>query len=728
MRNILNKSLTAVRAAKNKIFTLLVLICSAALFSSYLGNSILDVTNRINQEFWVPYGIQHTTKVTTDGIYRSVLRNGKLVLGNNSSLYLRKSLNSLLDNYSINVELYGTRAAGGVSRGSLLKILLFNNDSGMISFRLSADASEPSALVCLNGGNEDTLAEFLIENNSSGGKGDKLHFVYLNGELSGTLNGRKYFTVAVDKSFRPAFALMSTKITVSVANIEISSISDSGAYREIIREDFKNKRYLSGSLYFYALLFAVFLAALGISLKGEAALALSLSGKGGSGIPAYLALPYLSSVLFIWPLRLISHNGFQMLAYMLIFVFIDGLVKSTMMRKRLSAPKKPLVRLPAFLLYKPAVIMLLSLIYILPFKNAGYLRFICCIYAALLLVPVLEFLIASRKNIKMAQPAILIILSLLVMFSEKAIRLTVIDKILGPQVSRGHSAEDYLGWIRDDMLDYDMKSGPINFGRDYNKNDPAIICFGGSTTEYGTVPPPGRERYDYPYLVSKALSLRGMKYNVINFGVVGWTTFQMRVFLDSYYKNYSGVIYPELALFYIGYNDLKTELPGSSLKEIYEAKKRENYLFKFVRKKLERFRLYGGTAKLINKTLLKHKKRNIVRSVSLKDSAESIDYIVEYFAKKGTKTVFIPEVAVNKERVFYMELNMLRNYIARKSALGQTHYFDPGAYLNSFPVNEIFYDNLHFTERGAEIFAGYIADKLIELKIIGSNKPAAAAE
>ena len=715
----MDKNMPSAMTIKYKASVVLVLVFASALFASYLGNYFLSFTNRFNEEIWIPHGIQHETKITREGIKGSLLQHGKLILGNNSSLYLKDSCLTVLKDYSITVNLCDLPAPGGEIKGDLLKIMLFkNSNNDMISFNLSADAFQSSALIIVSGRQENILAEVQLRNYRKDGKSGQLQFVFRNRELSVLFNGRKCFATVLDLSFIPAFALMSTKNAVSIANIDINSLSPAGSTKEIIKEDFKNKLFFISGKYFYWVLFMLFFAAIGVSLKGEVLFGRCISGEAGPGRMFFLALPYLSGVFLVWPARLINNYGLQMLSFMMLFTFTDGLVKAVLMRKWLLRRPKSFISLLGFLLYKPGIIMLSSLAFIITGRPPGYLLFISSLYACILLIPAAEFLVTGRKYLRHSQPAILIILLLIVILTEVSIRHTVFDMILSRQVSRSHLADDYLGWIRKDLLNYSPVEDVNNFSVGYNEKNKTIICFGGSTTEYGTVVSAKDFRYDYPYFLSKELTKRGAAYNVLNFGVSGWTTFQIRLFLETYYKKYSAGIKPDMAIFYIGHNDLISIQPGASLKDKYELKKRENRVFKLVRNRVERIRLYNGLRKLTETALTGKKSIKYVRAVSLKDTAESIDVIIDYFSRNNIKTVFIMEVMVEPSKSYLSDNDIIKKYLMRKSDGRGVFYIDAREYLLSFATHEIFSDQVHFSRRGAELFAAYILDKLETFKLI----------
>ena len=276
----------------------------------------------------------------------------------------------------------------------------------------------------------------------------------------------------------------------------------------------------------------MFAAALGLSLKAEHAVALKCAIPAGRGITALLAALYLISAPLALLPGLINNYDLQMLCFLILFALADSLVKSLLVNGIPLPREKKTLLLPLFLLYKPLTVMLLSLAFALPGSQAGHLLFLCCIYAAVLLACGVEFMIVCRKLISNSQPAILVMLLLMVMFSEAAVRQTGLDKKLSTNVSDDHVADEYLGWIREDLLDYNVRTDTNNFSVGYSKRKKTIICFGGSTTEFGTTDTLKHSRKDYPYFLWRELSGRVPGYNVLNFGVCGWTTFQIRGFLE----------------------------------------------------------------------------------------------------------------------------------------------------------------------------------------------------
>ena len=112
------------------------------------------------------------------------------------------------------------------------------------------------------------------------------------------------------------------------------------------------------------------------------------------------------------------------------------------------------------------------------------------------------------------------------------------------------------------------------------------------------------------------------------------------------------------------------------------------------------------------------KQKRQVRAVSLGDTAESIDYICDYFQKRNIKTVFITEVMTDPETAYMNEAVAISEYLTKKSGERGVYYFNAGDYLRSFPPGEVFTDQLHFSRKGAELFASFISRKLTEYNLV----------
>ena len=110
-----------------------------------------------------------------------------------------------------------------------------------------------------------------------------------------------------------------------------------------------------------------------------------------------------------------------------------------------------------------------------------------------------------------------------------------------------------------------------------------VVSFGGSSTG-GAWQNDNLDEF-YPALMANKL---GSNYAVMNQGVGGWTTWQIRKYAEQKIEDLS----PDYATLYIGHNDLLTNTP-LPYEQLYTAWKRGG-AFKSAGERLSQFRLFSG--------------------------------------------------------------------------------------------------------------------------------------
>jgi len=101
-----------------------------------------------------------------------------------------------------------------------------------------------------------------------------------------------------------------------------------------------------------------------------------------------------------------------------------------------------------------------------------------------------------------------------------------------------------------------------------------------------------------------------------------------------------------------------------------------------------------------------------VKAVPEADSRENLDIIKNTLLSKGVKIVFIGEAL--KESPLNPELLAFYNNLKSHADNSNVYYFDSYAYLHTMDVNGLFYDNVHLTDKGNQMLAKYIIQRLRE--------------
>jgi len=211
---------------------------------------------------------------------------------------------------------------------------------------------------------------------------------------------------------------------------------------------------------------------------------------------------------------------------------------------------------------------------------------------------------------------------------------------------------------------------------------------------------------------------------VYNFGVAGWTTFQIKNYLEYYSGRLIDRLNPALFLFYIGGNDIQSVTNMFTYRQMWEKKMETNAVIRSTDEALRNLRLYSGF-KLFVKDLLLFKSESAdtagddVRAVPLSDSADNIKEILAMVQKKNCKVVFVGEVFSSP--VASEELAKFHKLIKMRAG-GDIHYIDAESFLKSKNMQKLFYDNVHLTDEGNRVLGGYLAEKLTEMGLVPENK------
>ncbi len=238
-----------------------------------------------------------------------------------------------------------------------------------------------------------------------------------------------------------------------------------------------------------------------------------------------------------------------------------------------------------------------------------------------------------------------------------------------------------------------------------------IICLGSSVTigeplEYTKL------EDTYPAVLEELLnaSYSTNKIEVINAGVLGYTSYQGLKFLEKEVLKYR----PDMVIVHFGYND--------GTKALYFEDKEQPvqplYLIK-IQNLLVKSRLYQLLSKIIfvSKYNLSPRNKNAPSNkvrVTADDYRYNLELINEMGGKNGFKVLFIPPLLYDKGRVCYQyEYSIPEN-------MGYVDYLQ--RFENERSKAMLFYDGCHLTPLGHWILAEEIADFLIKNNLLNAKK------
>ncbi len=260
----------------------------------------------------------------------------------------------------------------------------------------------------------------------------------------------------------------------------------------------------------------------------------------------------------------------------------------------------------------------------------------------------------------------------------------------------------------------------INYSGIRDKRDPIpdkagnfrIICLGGSVT-YGA--PDNLIKLDDTYAkrLESILNSRHPlnKYEVINAGVSGYTSYQGFKYLQTRIINY----HPDLILIHFGHNDGTNALYLEDNEQVCPG-----LLLTNIQNILIKSKTYQLLSKLI--FILKHNfKQSSVLScretkfrVSGKDYKQNLELMAKLGEQNGFKAVFIPPLLYEGGFVFYAHAYKIPDNLMAVDYLRR--------FEKEKDKDSLFYDNCHFTNKGHQILAEEIADFLIKNNLLNAKK------
>ncbi|MEE2749789.1 MAG: SGNH/GDSL hydrolase family protein [Myxococcota bacterium] len=221
-----------------------------------------------------------------------------------------------------------------------------------------------------------------------------------------------------------------------------------------------------------------------------------------------------------------------------------------------------------------------------------------------------------------------------------------------------------------------------------------VVVFGGSSTG-GAFDTDDLSRF-YPARLEAHLD--GMA-QVVNQGVGGWTTLHVRRHIEAR----SEELAPNIAIFYIGHNDLLTRSrhPYSTLLEAWQGGMELSSV-------LGRSWLYRGLRFSIEASV----GRRDGSAVPIEDAQENVASIVSTLSATNTRVLLVREVVVPSTPDLEQYARMLEGFSKEKESVA---WLDPTDDLLDPAQGQVFVDDVHLTDRGHDLLARLLVDRLHEL-------------
>jgi lysophospholipase L1-like esterase len=263
--------------------------------------------------------------------------------------------------------------------------------------------------------------------------------------------------------------------------------------------------------------------------------------------------------------------------------------------------------------------------------------------------------------------------------------------------------DDIYGWVpqaRSDFEAFDQAKHTTYPDRGYPvaiapaDGRPRVVAMGGSTTG-------GAYQNDdlsdfYPAHLERLLEGRAQ---VLNQGVGGWTTWQIR----RYLADHLDALDPDVLVLYIGHNDLLTPSP-LPYAELYAAM-RERPWAAALSSRLGGLRTYQGLRYLL--VSLRAPPRRV--AVPLEDARENVAAILDLVASRGGRTLLATEGLAPDPGPMLPYDAMLR---ALAEGRADALYVNTVERLHAAEGSAIFLDDCHLTPMGHAIVAEAFAEVL----------------
>ena len=245
-----------------------------------------------------------------------------------------------------------------------------------------------------------------------------------------------------------------------------------------------------------------------------------------------------------------------------------------------------------------------------------------------------------------------------------------------------------------------------------------VILLGSSSTYCTDI---SKNEYTWPYLLQQKFE---DKFEFFNFGVPHFTTLHSNIRI----LNWINLVKPDLVIMYQAKNDLNyiSNIPDNieyinhdfeniqtqfaiSLKERIPGKLNFpfNNFFKF--KKLQSlnfdilYRCKVNTNKLIKAKEFDISNSIITKTISIASLCKSFD----------TKFLYIPEIVISGPHKKILEEEVYPRIEEELNKLNLGEFYNPSYIINN--SQKYFFDNMHFNEKGCQIFSEIISAKLNSL-------------
>lgn len=286
------------------------------------------------------------------------------------------------------------------------------------------------------------------------------------------------------------------------------------------------------------------------------------------------------------------------------------------------------------------------------------------------------------------------------------------------------------GYDSDDILfqvnKFGFKGPDIEKSKDANTL--RIMAIGDSTT-FGFVD----DRYSYPRTLERYLRSQGVSVEMINAGVEGYATEDVLYHLD-YFMSFQ----PDIAIIYIGWNDLYGDI---FLPDIYIVRA-FNKLYRYFQPKNPDWQVEGGRLKFSDHYYDSFTKEALHYASSYQPSFSSgVREVVEEFSEEGIKPVLVtlpglfsvdrqpaPEALQighlpgngTNAYVLAVMTNTYNNAIRQLATEENIPLIDLEEWSNQVlvPPEQWFSDSVHLSLEGQSAIGNYLGERLLELGLV----------
>ena len=251
------------------------------------------------------------------------------------------------------------------------------------------------------------------------------------------------------------------------------------------------------------------------------------------------------------------------------------------------------------------------------------------------------------------------------------------------------ATEDFALMDHGKHRDYPDRGYPIAYPA--RGDQPRLVAMGGSATG-GAFQNDDLSEF-YPALLESRLNRR---YEVVNQGVGGWTTFHIRRYLDDHID----ALDPDVLTLYIGYNDLLTPVPVP-LADLYAARAASPQ-FRAMSERLRSVLLYQGFRYLV--TSFRPPGRRV--AVPIDDAEDNVRAIVSAMRARGGRVVLMSEGLAPDPTPLGRYRAMLARVAAESSDVS---YVDMAGALYAAHGTPLFVEDCHLSPEGHQFVANQMS-------------------